>query len=51
LRFGLKKTPKLLIRLAEEDILNLVTGNTLLLLDRGFYHFNFWQKLMAKKAG
>ncbi len=46
----MKKTPKLLIRLAEEHILNLVTENTLLLLDRGFYHFNFWQKLMAKKA-
>jgi hypothetical protein len=33
----------------EENILNLVEENTLLLLDRGFYHFNFWQKLIADK--
>lgn len=34
----------------EENILNLVTENTLLLLDRGFYHFNFWLKLIEKKV-
>lgn len=45
----MKKTPKLLIRLAEEDILNLVTENTLLLLERGFYHFNLWHKLIGNK--
>jgi len=28
-----------------------VTENTLLLLDRGFYHFNFWLKLIDKKKG
>jgi hypothetical protein len=30
----------------EKDILNLVKTRTLLLLDRGFYHFLFWQQLM-----
>ena len=34
----------------EENILNLVTENTLLLLDRGFYHFNFWLQLIEKKV-
>ena len=29
-----------------EDLLNLVQRNTLLLLDRGFYHFAFWQELI-----
>ena len=33
----------------EEDILNLVTAQTLLLLDRGFYHFQFWQQLIEQK--
>lgn len=33
----------------EENILNLVAENTLLLLDRGFYHFNFWLKLIERK--
>lgn len=31
----------------EEDLLDLVFPQTLLLLDRGFYHFPFWQKLIA----
>ncbi len=30
----------------EEDILNLISVKTLLLLDRGFYHFRFWQQLI-----
>jgi hypothetical protein len=34
----------------EEDILNLVTAHTLLLLDRGFYHFSFWLKLIEQKV-
>ncbi len=34
----------------ESDILNLVQAGTLLLLDRGFYHFQFWQQLIDKKA-
>ena len=29
----------------ESEILNLVAANTLLLLDRGFYHFQFWRQL------
>ena len=37
--------------LFEEDILNLVTAKTLLLLDRGFYHFSFWLKLIEHEVG
>lgn len=33
----------------EEDILNLGSAKTLLLLDRGFYHFSFWLKLIEKE--
>lgn len=32
----------------EEELLNLVEQNTLLLLDRGFYHFYFWKQLLAQ---
>lgn len=32
----------------EADILQLVTAHTLLLLDRGFYHFQFWQQLIEQ---
>jgi IS4 transposase len=32
----------------ELDILNLADAETLLLLDRGFYHFQFWQHLLDK---
>lgn len=34
----------------EKNILNLVTENTIILLDRGFYHFNFWLQLIEKKV-
>lgn len=34
----------------ELDILNLVTAKTLLLLDRGFYHFNFWLQLIEQEV-
>jgi hypothetical protein len=34
----------------EAKILNLVTENTLLLIDRGFYHFSFWQELINRKV-
>ena len=47
---GFEENPKASDTRAEEDILNLVTENTLLLLDRGFYHFNFWHKLIEKKV-
>ncbi len=33
----------------EENILDLVTAKTLLLLDRGFYHFSFWLQLIEKE--
>jgi hypothetical protein len=32
----------------EENILQLVSSKTLLLLDRGFYHFSFWLKLIER---
>ena len=32
------------------DILNLVTAKTLLLLDRGFYHFSFWLQLIEQEV-
>ena len=32
----------------EENILDLVSAKTLLLLDRGFYHFQFWQQLIDR---
>jgi hypothetical protein len=32
----------------EEDSLKIVKAKTLLLLDRGFYHFVFWQQLMDR---
>ena len=34
----------------EVDILNLATAGTLLLLDRGFYHFKFWYQLIEQKV-
>jgi hypothetical protein len=33
----------------ESNLLNLVKANTLLLLDRGFYHFYFWQQLIDQE--
>ncbi|MGL5836490.1 MAG: IS4 family transposase [Waterburya sp.] len=30
----------------EDNLLELVSANTLLLIDRGFYHFQFWQQLI-----
>ena len=32
----------------EPEILDLVSKNTLLLLDRGFYHFRFWLQLIEQ---
>jgi hypothetical protein len=32
----------------EENLLELVPTKTLLLLDRGFYHFQFWQQLIDR---
>ncbi|MGL4879954.1 MAG: IS4 family transposase [Waterburya sp.] len=32
----------------EDNLLELVSAQTLLLLDRGFYHFQFWQQLIDR---
>jgi len=32
----------------EDNLLELVPSQTLLLIDRGFYHFQFWQKLIEQ---
>lgn len=32
----------------EDNLLELVSAQTLLLLDRGFYHFQFWQTLIER---
>lgn len=45
-----EENPKAADTNLEKNILNLVTENTLLLLDRGFYHFNFWHQLIEKKV-
>lgn len=34
----------------EENILGLVKAKTLLLFDRGFYHFQFWQQLIDQEV-
>ena len=44
-----QENPKTSDTKLEEDILNLVSAKTLLLLDRGFYHFSFWLQLIEKK--
>jgi hypothetical protein len=38
------------IRKFEADILNLVKPRTLILLDRGFCHYQFWQQLVEREA-
>ena len=45
-----EENPKASDTKLEENILNLVTENTLLLLDRGCYHFNFWSQLIERKV-
>ncbi len=44
-----KENPRTNDTKLEQDILNLVTGKTLLLLDRGFYHFSFWLQLIERE--
>ena len=34
----------------ESDILNLVKPQTLMLLDRGFCHYQFWQQLIDRNV-
>ena len=43
-----QENPKASDTRLEENILNLVTAKTLLLLDRGFYHFSFWLQLIEQ---
>ncbi len=44
-----KENPRTSDTKFEEDILTLVSVQTLLLLDRGFDHFRFWQELIRRK--
>ena len=44
-----KENPKTNDTKFEEDLLRIVQASTLLLLDRGFYHFNFWLQLIDRK--
>lgn len=44
-----KENPRTNDTKLEENILSIVSGNTLLLLDRGFYHFSFWLQLIQQK--
>ncbi len=45
-----QENPKASDTKLEPDILNLVTAKTLLLLDRGFYHFSFWLRLIEQEV-
>jgi hypothetical protein len=45
-----QENPRASDTLFEQGILKLVTANTLLLLDRGFYHFSFWLLLIERKV-
>jgi hypothetical protein len=44
-----KENPKTNDTKFEEDLLEIVQASTLLLLDRGFYHFNFWLQLIDRE--
>lgn len=44
-----KENPKTNDTKFEEDLLKIVEASTLLLLDRGFYHFKFWQRLIDRE--
>jgi hypothetical protein len=43
-----QENPKASDTKLESDLLSLVKTNTLLLMDRGFYHFYFWQQLIDR---
>lgn len=45
-----QENPKTADTKFESDILKLVKAKTLLLLDRGFYHFSFWQQLLEQEV-
>jgi hypothetical protein len=42
------ENPRASDTLFEDNLLELVSSQTLLLLDRGFYHFQFWQTLIEQ---
>ncbi len=44
-----KENPKTNDTKFEEDLLKIVEASTLLLLDRGFYHFKFWLQLIDRE--
>ncbi len=44
-----KENPKTNDTKFEEDLLEIVRASTLLLLDRGFYHFKFWLQLIDQQ--
>ena len=46
IEIGFQENPRSSDTKLEPDILDLVSANTLLLLDRGFYHFRFWLQLI-----
>ncbi len=50
LEIWFKENPRASETNFEKDVLNLVKANTLLLLDRGFYHFRFWLQLIEKES-
>jgi hypothetical protein len=43
-----EQNPKASDTCFEDDLLNLVAAKTLLILERGFYHFLFWSQLQEK---
>lgn len=45
-----EQNPKASDTCFEEDLLNLVAAKTLLIIDRGFYHFLFWSQLQSKEV-
>ena len=45
-----QENPKASDTKLESNLLDLVTAKTLLLLDRGFYHFHFWQQLIDQDS-
>ncbi len=50
LEIWFKENPRASETNFEKDVLSLVKANTLLLLDRGFYHFRFWLQLIEKES-
>ena len=45
-----EQNPKASDTCFEDDLLNVVAAKTLLIVDRGFYHFLFWAQLQEKEV-